>query len=446
MNSSSHDRRLEVLTHLLLDGDLPPDAAEELAALLRGSSGARRHYRRIVSIHSSLVRHGRSEVPAFVPEKITPMPVRRGSRWWPLAAAAAVGVMVGTMIFSSRKSVPPPAMLTGMTAASWPEPVVLQQGFGPGKVQDLTGGFAELSYRSGVKVVLQAPCQFEVTGDHSMKVTRGRASVKVPKGMSGFQVDTPGGRITDLGTEFGVAVGKGDDGAVVVSEVFDGEILIPSEASSFQRLKRGESMAILRDKAGTRLLSQLDNQPVSIANPVRHLPVVSARPADGVNLALGKPVFSPSYYTGRAGEVFPPDNLTDGQLNDTGVPGDWSFWLAPNRTDGEFTVDLLESVTIGRVDLQNTRNRDHADRGIREFALLVSDDNISFREVARGELAQVAELPPPGTDIPFESFRFPPVTARYVKLACLAHWRNASRPLSNPNEGGGLNEIRIFAP
>ncbi|MFD0892027.1 discoidin domain-containing protein [Luteolibacter ambystomatis] len=445
MSAPFHDRRLEALTHLLLDGDLPPDAAEELAGLLRGSSEARRHYRRIIAIHSSLVRHGRDEVPTFAPE-IVPMPVRRRGLWWPVAAAAAVGLMVGTVIFSSRRPDPAPATLSGMTAASWPEPVALQQGFGPGRVQDLAGGFAELSYRSGVKVVLEAPCRFEVTGDHSMKVTRGRASVKVPKGTSGFYVDTPGGRITDLGTEFGVAVGRGDDGAVVVSEVFDGEIQIPGAASSFQRLKRGESMAILRDSGGTRLLSQLDNQPVSIANPARQLPAARPRPADGVNLALGKPVFSPNYYAGRTGEVFPPDKLTDGRLNDTGVPGDWSFWLAPNQVDGEFTVDLLEPATIARVDLQNTRNRNHADRGTRAFSLLVSDDNVSFREVARGELAQITELPPPGTDIPFESFRFAPVTARYVKLVCLSHWRNASRPVSNPNEGGGLNEIRIFAP
>jgi len=448
MSAPFHDRRLEALTHLLLDGDLPPEAAEELANLLRGSAEARKHYRRIMAVHNSLVRHGRShlEMPAFSPEKIVAMPVRRSVQWLPWSAAAALVLAAGTFFVMTRKSSAPLAVLSGMTEAIWSEPVALQQGFGPGKAQELTGGFAEISYRSGVKVVLEAPCSFEVTGDHSMNVTRGRASVKVPKGTSGFYVDTPGGRITDLGTEFGVAVGKGDEGAVVLSEVFDGEIQIPGAASSFQRLKRGESMAILRETGGTRLASTLDNQPVSIANPARKLPVARKSAEDGVNLALGKPVFSPSYFAGRSGEVFPPDKLTDGRLNDSGSPGDWSLWLAPNGVNGEFTVDLLEAKTIGRVDLQNTRNRDHGDRGTRAFTLLVSEDNSTFREVSRGELAEITQLPPPGTDIPFESFRFAPVTARYVKFVCLSHYRNASRPVSNPNEGGGLNEIRIFAP
>lgn len=447
MKNPLNDRRLEALTHLLFDGDLPPEGTEELAELLRESEVARRRYRRMMAVHNSLVRYGRGheETPAFVAENVLRMP-RRQVRWLPLAAAAAVALAAGWIaLLENRKASAPLAVLSGVTSAAWSDPIELQHGFIPGKPQNLTSGFAEITYTSGVEVVLEAPCSFEVTGNHSMNVSRGRVSVKVPKGTSGFFVDTPGGRITDLGTEFGVAVGKGDEGAVVLSEVFDGEIEIPGGASAYQRLKRGESMAILRGNEGIRLVSAVDDMPVSIANPARKLPAKSSSPVAGVNLALGKPVFSPSYYTNRTGEVFSPDNLTDGRLNDTGVPGDWSFWLAPNRVDGEFTVDLLKSETIGRVDLQNTRNRNHGDRGMRGFALLVSDDNLSFSEVARGELAQVSQLPPPGTDIPFESFQFPPVTARYVKLLGLSHWRNATRPTTNPNEGGGLNEIRIFA-
>lgn len=452
MSQSYPHRRLEALTHLVLDGDLPPEAAQELEELLSGSAEARRHYRRMIAVHNSLVRQGRShgETPAFVPEKVIPiskLQQKQGRKWWlPASAAAAIALTAaGIMLFASRKDSPPLAVLSGMTGATWESPLELQHGFTSGRPQELVKGFAEITYRSGVKVVLEAPCRFEITGDHSMNVTRGRAAVKVPKGTSGFVVDTPSGRITDLGTEFGVAVGKDDKGAVVISEVFDGEIEIPGSASANHRLKRGESMAIVKENGNTHLLSTVEDLPVSIANPARKLPTEQMASPEGVNLALGKPVFSPNYYTGRTGETFSPEHLTDGRLNDSGVPGDWSFWLAPNGVNGEFTVDLLERKEIGRVDLQNTRNRNHGDRGTREFVLMVSDDNIVFREVAKGELKQISKLPPPGSDIPFESFQFPPVTARYVKLVCLSHWRNASRPTSNPNEGGGLNEIRIFA-
>lgn len=448
MNAPFQNRRLEALVHLLLDGDLPAEAADELATMLRESAEARRFYRRTLAIHSSLVRQvrGGGQVPEFIQPSIVQLPPRRRAPWGALAAAACVVLAAGAWFFSQRNGPAPLAVLSGATAARWAEPLDPGHAFEPGRPLDLDGGFAEISYRSGVKVILEAPCRFEVTGENSMSVTRGRASVKVPKGTRGFQLDTPGGRLIDLGTEFGVAVGSGTEGPVVISEVFDGEIEIPSGDSSRKLLKQGESMAILRENGGTRLVSELQEGPVSLSNPARQLPASQPALENEVNLALGKPVFSPNYYASRSGEVFPPDNLTDGRLNDTGSPGDWSFWLTPNGMSGEFTVDLLEAREIGRIDLQNTRNRNHGDRGLRDFIILVSDDNREFREVAAGTLPYIAQLPPPGSDIPFETFRFAPVTARYVKVVASSYQRNPSRPASNPNEGGGLNEIRIFAP
>jgi len=146
------------------------------------------------------------------------------------------------------------------------------------------------------------------------------------------------------------------------------------------------------------------------------------------------------------GNSFPADNLTDGRFNDTGSPGDWSFWLAPNGDSGEFTVDLLDDLLIGRIELQNTRNRTYGDRGFREISIQVSSDNQSFREIFRGELQRIVDLQSPGVDFPIESIRFDPVSTRYLKVVGLTHYRKLDRPLTSPNEGGGLNEIQVFAP
>ncbi len=268
--------------------------------------------------------------------------------------------------------------------------------------------------------------------------------MKVPEGMSGFHLDTPGGRITDLGTEFGVAVGSGSEGPVVMAEVFDGEIEVP-EKESTRRLSSGEALAIVRDTTGSRLVSQIGTYPVSLGGNARSLPVPSSRSESAENLALGKPAFSPAYYSNVHGEHFGPSALTDGRLNDSGTPGDWSFWLAPNGENGEFTIDLLEKTEIIRIALQNTRNRSHGDRGMREFAILASDDNKAFREIATGELARIDQAPSPGEEIPFETFSFPAVETRYVKVICRSYHRHPTRPASNPNHGGGLSEIRIFS-
>ncbi len=443
---TDHDpKRLEALVHLLLDGDLTSESSAELDAILLKSADARRSYRHSIAVHSALERHGKDSVsvPAFTTPTSSPVPRRSLRKNLGLAIAASVALAAS--IFFSKRSPSHFATLSGSTLAVWEDFEPADGGiFETGKSVSLLSGFAEIGFRNGVNVIVEGPSRFEITSADTISVSHGRASVKVPENVSGFHLDTPGGRITDLGTEFGVAVGSGSEGPVVMTEVYEGEIEVP-EKESTRRISSGETLAIVRDNAGARLLSQFGTYPVSLGTTARSLPALSSRSESGKNLALGKPAFSPAFYSNFHGEEFGPSALTDGRLNDTGTPGDWSFWLAPNEENGEFTIDLLEPGEIGRIELQNTRNRTHGDRGIREFSILVSSDNKTFREILSGELARIVEAPSPGEDIPFETFTFPALEARYVKVVCLSHYSHPTRPASNPNHGGGLNEIRIFA-
>ncbi|MES2660178.1 MAG: discoidin domain-containing protein [Verrucomicrobiota bacterium] len=425
-------RRLDELLRLLLDDDLTGDAVPELNGILRGSAQARAHYRKSLRLHAALIRYRRAET-------IVPMVAPR-SRMWMLAAAACV--LIG-LFFLPQMLSKPVASFSGTTGATWSgnESTPLL-----GHPLNLVRGFAEISFRSGVKVIVEGPCQFKVTSENSMNVAHGRATVKVPHHLNGFHLDTPAGRITDLGTEFGVAVGSGSEGPVILTEVFDGEIEIPAEETPRKKLQSGDSLAIVRETGGTRLVSVLGDYRVDLGDSARRLPRPSDRAVSSGNLALGKPVSSPAHYSKAHGSVFPAASLTDGRLNDSGSPGDWSFWLAPNGDAGEFTVDLQDALTIGKIDLQNTRNRTHGDRGLREISIRVSDDNQNFREILHAELRPIPDLPPPGVDFPFESFSFAPVKARYVKVVGISYYRSAKYPPENPNEGGGLNEIRVFAP
>lgn len=433
MNSDYDSQRLDALLQRLFDEELEDAEALELNATLFKSEFARSHYRKSLRIHAALIRHRRVENVVA----ITPLISIR--RYWPaaLGLAAAIVMLVGLSLSKS-----PVAKLTGSTAAIWsgqtaPPPLV-----GP---LDLNSGYAEITYQNGVRVILEGPCRFEVTSATSMQVAHGRATVKVPPPVDGFHLDTPAGRITDLGTEFGVAVGSGVEGAVILTEVFDGEIEIPAENAPRKRLSMGDSLAIVRDSGNTRLISTLGDYRVDLADSARRLPTSGSGALEAGNLALGKPVTSPAFYAKELGSVFPPHTLTDGRLNDSGLPGDWSFWLAPNGEHGEFTVDLLAAETVSRIDLQNTRNRTHGDRGFCEIQIMTSIDGRNFQEVLRTELQRIPDLPPPGIEFPFESFKFPAVNARFVKVVGISHYRHPSRSLEEPNHGGGLNEIRIFA-
>ncbi|MES2924903.1 MAG: discoidin domain-containing protein [Verrucomicrobiota bacterium] len=438
MNVDYDSNRLDALLQQLFDETLEGAGIDEFNTILRGSSQARSHYRTSLRLHAALIRHRRAET--IVPMPRTEQPVRFGRVAILLALAACVMLAAFFYPGLTRR---PSATLTGTTAALWegnPDTASLD------KPMNLIRGFVEVTYQSGVRVILEGPCRFEVTSASSMEVTHGRATVKVPHHLDGFHLDTPAGRITDLGTEFGVAVGSGVEGPVILTEVFDGEIEIPAEETPRKRLLSGDSLAIVRETGGTRLVSTLGDYRVDLGDSARRLPVSSGGSPSAGNLALGKPVTSPAHYSKAHGSVFPAGSLTDGRLNDSGSPGDWSFWLAPNEADGEFTVDLLEKTEIGRIDFQNTRNRTHGDRGLSGFRVLVSDDGLDFREILQAELQRIPELPAPGVDFPFESFSVAPVSARFVKVVGVSHYRHPERAPENPNHGGGLNEIRIFAP
>jgi hypothetical protein len=430
--------RLDLLLHGLFEESLAEAERAELNALLKSDSSARARYRRIAAIHAALAR--RSAVPSFFAEAPSVIRLSRFGKGWTAAAAALVLLATGVAIHFARPRGPVATVLeTG--GVSWAEgSAAPTSGRLPVAVPlEFTNGFVRLGYPSGAEVTLEGPCRFRLDEKEALSLLHGRASVSTPDGAEGFWIDTPGGRFVDLGTEFGLAVGSDGTTPVVLTEVFKGEVEVQSSPEESTRLTVGESRALVRDSGRPRLLAALDESPVTLVNHARVLPRTSGE--DG-NLALGKPVFSPGYCTRPHGSVFPPDNLTDGRLDDSGVPGDWSFWLAPDGESGEFTVDLLGTEIIGRLSLQNTNNRGIDDRGTAEFEAFGSLDNKEFFPLTGGDLPRVGQ--DLGHAFPFHDFQFEPVEVRYVKVVVTRHFRHPSRPAAHPHQGGGLNEIRIF--
>ncbi len=99
---------------------------------------------------------------------------------------------------------------------------------------NLTTGLAELTFESGAKVILHAPAQFAVTGAIGGELQLGKLTAKVPHSSPGaksarFTINTPSGKVVDLGTEFGVQV-NGDRTMYVI--VYVGEVQVDSAASS----------------------------------------------------------------------------------------------------------------------------------------------------------------------------------------------------------------------
>jgi hypothetical protein len=431
------DDRLDHLLHALFEEALGEAERLELNAVLAADPQARARYRRAAAIHAALVRQAAAPSYFEAPATARTLPFRKG--WLAAAAALALLATAGTWVFSRPRG--PVARVLEAGGVSWAEgsaaPV---SGRVPTAVPlEFGRGYLRLGFPSGAEVTLEGPCRFRVDEKEALSLLHGRASVHTPDGAEGFRVDTPGGRFVDLGTEFGLAVGSDGTAPVVLTEVFQGEVEVQASPRDSTRLTVGQSRALVRESGRPTLLASLDESPVMLVN---HRQVRPASSAEAGNLALGKPVFSPGYCTRPHGSVFPPDNLTDGRLDDSGVPGDWSFWLAPDGAGGEFTVDLLRPESVGRLSLQNTDNRGIGDRGTAEFQAFGSLDNKSFFPLVAAELPRVD--PQRGRAFPFHDFRFAPVGLRYLKVVVTRHFRHPARPANDPHQSGGLNEIRIF--
>lgn len=85
-------------------------------------------------------------------------------------------------------------------------------------------GIVEISFKSGVRSLVEGPAMIRITGDNSAILDRGRMVTEVPKGAEGFTVEYPDGKVVDLGTEFAMHVPQNQHGAEV--GVFRGEVEI----------------------------------------------------------------------------------------------------------------------------------------------------------------------------------------------------------------------------
>ncbi len=89
-------------------------------------------------------------------------------------------------------------------------------------------GLLEITYGSGARVVLEGPVEYTVTERNMGFLEHGRLVAQVPATANGFTVQTPGAKVTDLGTCFGLLVDK--LGATEV-HVFEGRVEVAQLAS-----------------------------------------------------------------------------------------------------------------------------------------------------------------------------------------------------------------------
>jgi hypothetical protein len=131
------------------------------------------------------------------------------------------------------------AMLKGTVSAQWetaPDKLELCRGW-----MALEQGYAEIAFKQGAQVIIQAPSRFRLVSKGRMYLETGTVTAHVPPEAVGFIIETPSSVFEDYGTEFGVIVDASSQSEV---HVFDGEVAVASSIRekplSQNRLRRGQ--------------------------------------------------------------------------------------------------------------------------------------------------------------------------------------------------------------
>jgi hypothetical protein len=133
----------------------------------------------------------------------------RGSKTAFMVAAISMAALL--MLIAYVQNVPSKtgtAMVSSVLQPVWPSAkdraVPGQWLYNTDASRFLESGTIQLEFLSGAKAIIEGPAEFVVLTDDQIKLTLGKLYATVPPEAAGFVVRTPGTRVIDLGTEFGV--------------------------------------------------------------------------------------------------------------------------------------------------------------------------------------------------------------------------------------------------
>ncbi len=417
--------RAKELVLKLVDRSLSDAEFAELQEIMRSDAELRAYYHRTIEIDQALEKMSLSELDATVPAA---RPTGgNGTLLWRNVGWLAAAIAIALLVLSQRQQ-SFDVVLKSSEQADWRGASLMVGERLGSRMMQLKNGKIELAFPTSTAVVIQAPAFFQVVADDTLVVAQGAVTVTHSGTPGSFSLETPTGTLRDLGTKFGVSIGSSNSESFVLTHVFDGQVAFENSSVEEEVIFGDGDYVEIRGVGENRPVTLLSDDPNAYLIPLT--PPGDSGPAERRNLALHKPVESSGFWSNHKTELFPPSNVNDGRLDDTGVPRDWSFWLLPEKSTGWVMIDLEAVELISSIDIQNTHNRWYDDRAAKDFRIETSIDGDAFSPLIDGELA----VPSKHETIPFETFEFDPVRARYVKLYIDTYKQS----------GGGINEIRIY--
>jgi hypothetical protein len=232
-------------------GTLGQAEREALERELLTSAEARRFFLSYLELHAGLAWQFRGlecELPDL--REVKPTRPSTSRRWrWSLSSAAAVLAVAAAVWLWLRDAPREPgadsepvfAVVRETLRGRWADgrEVRVSESVGKGP-WSLENGLLSLEGVDGVELLVEGPAIAQWLDAQHIRLTSGTVVVRMPKGKSGFVVETARMRVTDLGTEFGVSVSPSGDERV---QVYSGRVRAESAASGEAReLKAGSAL------------------------------------------------------------------------------------------------------------------------------------------------------------------------------------------------------------
>ncbi len=230
---------LAELVDLFCEGDIAPEQASRLEALVAESEQSRHYLLDCFQVHCELAwEFGRQRddssqpaAPGKVPGAGNSRRTRR--RTWALAAMAVALLVAATLgltaIFRSGRPktgslAPSVARLEQVKDVRWCDDLApaIDAPLPAGSKLALEQGLLEVVFQSGARMILQGPAEVELQSPSAAVLLRGKLTAEVPAEARGFAVHAPNATVVDLGTRFGVACQAGQTDV----EVFLGKVLL----------------------------------------------------------------------------------------------------------------------------------------------------------------------------------------------------------------------------
>jgi hypothetical protein len=294
MQEEELQRELIDLAFAVCDGIASDEQIERIEQLLATNPAARLTYLQCLELHQDMDRNVGAMIAALAREPIESSPSETAAASFPIlvnppyglaspsassfmpsgfllsygvaAAIVGVGMLLAwackisvTQEFadnSSRRqeaSHPAPEIefvgqITDMVDCRWPDPKT--EPFRGARIPldrmyTLSSGLLEITYDTGVKVILQGPCTYQVKSTTSGHLSLGKLTARImakgerpdaspiaPRPAPQFAVHTPTAIVTDLGTEFGVEVDKSGASS---AHVFRGKVKIQTTGGGPQK-------------------------------------------------------------------------------------------------------------------------------------------------------------------------------------------------------------------